>query len=199
MFIIGFIQRTSLKNHKKSANTGKQGSFNNTIIPVKYKQNHFAACASIMRTPECNSAKLSCEHCGKCFKRYTAYNVHLKRHLPLQQEEEDEKNDHDDGNDVRMFVCDICNKSYKTKSTLKTHQLTHGAKTFLCSECGKDFATKSALFSHQKVHTREKPYTCGICSKSFAYTGSFDTHMLLHTGVKKYVCKVRIIPKNYPF
>lgn len=117
------------------------------------------------------------------------YNLHLKRHEPKPEHNEDSEKSNNES-EARMYVCDVCKKSYKNKNTLKAHQLTHGEKKFLCSECGKDFVTKAALESHQKVHTKEKPHTCGICNKSFAYTGSFDTHMLVHTGEKKYVCKV---------
>lgn len=144
--------------------------------------------------PETNCLlKLRCEHCGKSFKRRTPYNLHLKRHLPPQRTEQEETLEEKNCNDeslARMYVCDVCKKGYKNKSTLKVHQLTHGEKNYLCSECGKGFITKSSLQSHQKVHTKEKPHTCGICNKSFAYTGNFDTHMLLHTGEKKFVCKV---------
>lgn len=121
--------------------------------------------------------------------------MHLQRHLPKTSDENLEQKKRNNDYDIRNYVCDVCQKGYKNKSTLKMHQLTHGEKNFLCSECGKSFVTKPSLQSHQKVHTKEKPHTCGICNKSFAYTGNFDTHMLLHTGVKKYTCTVRVL--NY--
>lgn len=51
-------------------------------------------------------------------------------------------------NEERLFVCNVCEKAYKTKSSLTTHYRTHTNIRHVCSKCGADFKTSAQLSGH---------------------------------------------------
>lgn len=56
-------------------------------------------------------------------------------------------------------VCDICGKSYKTKSALSIHMTIHTNKSaHECNICGRQFTQRGALVRHMPMHTGEKPH-----------------------------------------
>ena len=79
---------------------------------------------------------------------------------------------------VVRVVCPKCGKTYKNKSNLKIHMLTHsGVKPFRCrvAPCSQGFTTKQCLQLHYKRHhgfrrenmpkiTRKIPYTIAAYS-----------------------------------
>ena len=69
---------------------------------------------------------------------------------------------------LNMFffqICDICGKSFKTKASLRLHQVSHvpleDRKTYFCKICGKVLWTSGSLKSH------EKQCAAKGCSKHF--------------------------------
>ena len=92
------------------------------------------------------------------------------------------------------YYCDMCEKSFTTKSYLKVHiMLSHLPlrEDFTCNTCSKKFALKYYLTSHvKKVHQNKKSskkslqkqkYSCEICSKSESLrTFSSKTDMYKH-------------------
>ena len=62
-------------------------------------------------------------------------------------------------------ICDICGKSFKTKASLRLHQVSHvpleDRKTYFCKICGKVLWTSGSLKSH------EKQCAAKGCSKHF--------------------------------
>lgn len=106
-----------------------------------------------------------------------------------------------------VYKCDICNKTFSTKSHIKYHQYCNGGskfhnsifclfsifisgnKPFKCETCPKEFSCKSHLEIHQASHTGTKLFTCDICKRAFAQRSKLVRHKILHSENKPFVCQ----------
>ncbi|KAM4598146.1 transcription factor E4F1 isoform 1-T2 [Polymixia lowei] len=76
------------------------------------------------------------------------------------------------------YVCQLCEKSFKTTNILRTHMNTHSEqKNFSCELCGTAFRTKGSLIRHNRRHTDERPYRCNLCGLSFRESGALTRHL----------------------
>uniref|UniRef100_U3J9U9 Transcription factor E4F1 n=1 Tax=Anas platyrhynchos platyrhynchos TaxID=8840 RepID=U3J9U9_ANAPP len=76
------------------------------------------------------------------------------------------------------YVCEMCQKTFKTASILKAHMITHSSrKDYECKLCGTSFRTKGSLIRHHRRHTDERPYKCKKCGKSFRESGALTRHL----------------------
>ena len=116
----------------------------------------------------------TCPICG-----VSLYNAQaLRNHVSRIHEEKEMK-----------FKCDLCDKSYFSKSELKQHGAVHCKdKTFTCEECGKNFAAKHHLVRHSKTHFGLKPFECDICHKQLADKTGFIAHVRNHRGERPFSC-----------
>ena len=93
-----------------------------------------------------------CEQCEKSFTDMSYLRPHImKVHNKISEKR-----------DVKL-KCDICDKYFSSRMTLKTHNLLHiGEKTFDCELCDKTFETKSNLNDHVTNIHEYKPFKCAI-------------------------------------
>ncbi|XP_041672620.1 transcription factor E4F1 isoform X2 [Cheilinus undulatus] len=76
------------------------------------------------------------------------------------------------------YICQLCEKTFKTTNILRTHMKTHSdQKNFTCSLCGTSFRTKGSLIRHNRRHTDERPYRCNLCGQSFRESGALTRHL----------------------
>ena len=60
------------------------------------------------------------------------------------------------------------------------------ATAFVCDVCQKQFKSKSYLKVHKRIHSSEKPYKCNVCGRNFAWKGDLTRHMLVHSSKKEF-------------
>ena len=138
-----------------------------------------------------NRSKLECELCGIRFANSQKLRGHvIQTHIQTATEVKDNMGDDlsgnlrhsKDGDNNEGFamrvVCPKCGKTFKNKSNLKIHMLTHsGVKPFGCrvASCNQGFTTKQCLQFHYKKHhgfnrdnmpkiDRKVPYTLAAYS-----------------------------------
>lgn len=117
---------------------------------------------------------LETRHCIDCNLTYHNYADHmLKKHgieLP------------------RPFECDICKKTYRTKSNIQSHMRIHRAnsKIFACTVCSKAFSFATDMRKHMRTHSLDRSMICDICGDAFKSSDTLKCHMRRHTGERPY-------------
>lgn len=138
-----------------------------------------------------------CYTCGRTFKRWVNFSIHLKRHLNIRE--------HRCAHCPKRFVlrqsmiehmrihsneaplkCSLCMKRFKRFSNLIQHRNRHHlklrpqAKDFICS-CGEVFHSRAKIAWHRETHD-VKPKCCPYCRERFMHKNSLVRHIRLsHT------------------
>lgn len=88
---------------------------------------------------------------------------------------------------ARHFVCDVCNRAFKTSSGLKAHRVQHDPdrKPYKdCEKCGKSFISRSSYYAHISSHDngtgKTVTFTCYVCTTTFKHASSLKRHALRH-------------------
>lgn len=103
----------------------------------------------------------------------------------------------------KQHQCDICEKYFVEKSSLRRHINTIHAdfkpgsvtvqsnpkQQICCSKCGKIFKSLAKYTMHQNMHGNPN-YECEICGKVYAGRSHLRIHQRIHTGEKPYVCNI---------
>lgn len=91
--------------------------------------------------------------------------------------------------DVKVHDCPICQKSFKTASTLVQHIDTHGETEYHCNECDLRLNSKRTLRQHMIKHNDVIKHTCQMCNAQFKRTKTFKEHLISqHTEIRAYSC-----------
>ncbi|XP_057717656.1 transcription factor E4F1 [Corythoichthys intestinalis] len=99
------------------------------------------------------------------------------------------------------YLCQLCDKTFKTSNILKTHMKTHSdQKNFACELCGNSFRTKGSLIRHNRRHSDERPYQCALCGQSFRESGALTRHLKSLTPctekIRFFQCKEILVSKD---
>ena len=102
--------------------------------------------------------------------------------------------------ELKMFHCNICAKSFGTSIKLIYHIKRHkylidsnaNQKKFKCEFCGKSFFREQQVKNHiHIVHEGRKDFKCESCGKSFAIGYFLKKHIrIIHEGRKDYKCDI---------
>ncbi|XP_044260505.1 zinc finger protein 510-like [Tribolium madens] len=105
-----------------------------------------------------------CHFCGKRIRDRKFLESHLKSHESQKQ-----------------FSCDMCDKVFLKKHTLKKHvACTHvGLK---CPSCGKFFGQKRFLEMHAK-ECQKQGILCNVCNEKFWKKCELDNHRIMAHGL----------------
>ena len=86
-------------------------------------------------------------------------------------------------------VCDVCGKTYSSRSLLYKHQLTHETMNIPCEQCQKICDTKTKLRDHVKrVHGDR--VSCNTCQKSFSSKNNLRIHELNAHEDQASICQI---------
>ncbi|XP_057695934.1 zinc finger protein 431-like isoform X2 [Corythoichthys intestinalis] len=140
----------------------------------------------LQRHLDTHKEPLSCHQCPMTFRN----NVTLERHLRRHEKKT-----------LQSFACLHCNKIYKSKRVLRSHEAIHDngtqplsndevsrRKACTCDTCGASFTQPQSLKRHIRLHTGERPYPCDVCGKTFIVQDKLKAHMLLHGATKSFMC-----------
>jgi len=133
-----FGSKSSLYNHKK---LHEKSNPNQCKICLKFFQSNY----HLKRHSKTHFDKMpyACTICETKYNRLCRFST--KYQLQLHQTTHG-----GDGN----FKCIPCNRSFKTKTNLNIHMLSHYEPKFSCDKCGMKFHTLSGLKQHdKKKHT----------------------------------------------
>lgn len=138
--------------------------------------------------------------CDQCVKEYTK-SKHLARHRRTHLEKKRCNECHEicgnyadhmlkmHGIDLpRPFECDICKKTYRTKSNIQSHMRIHRAssRVFTCTVCSKTFCFGTDLRKHIRTHSQNRSIICDICGDAFKSADTLKCHLRRHTGERPY-------------
>ncbi|CAO1424697.1 unnamed protein product [Diamesa tonsa] len=104
---------------------------------------------------------------------------------------ENVKRKSNDGNNVEQFNCDLCDKQFKRKSSLRKHQYAHEGKyKYKCEDCDKEFIDKTKYVAHKNNHIKATPFKCEECGKGFASATYLKRHFVVHSDDFPYQCSI---------
>lgn len=179
-----FVYRYQLQRHQRR-HTGEQ-PYKCTQCGMAFKRT--AGLLNHRRT-QCKEAAYVCIKCGDSFQC-------------LQ-----DRRRHSCGRHVQMFDCSQCGKSFKKKSLLVKHEVTHRQNgEFKRKRPGKVQTSASELTSHQETRPpkvsgsvaslkatkrcqrQKKTYNCVHCGKVCKNKHCLDLHTLNHSGERPFQC-----------
>ena len=131
-----------------------------------------------------------CPHCKRYFKYEFSREYHVKKfHSDIDNEDETE------------HKCDVCEKLFNHRISLKRHMISHSEEPvqFSCEHCEEKFTRKDNLQKHkQRIHKLvnlnlglirkefQDMFICKICSVDFGQDRfKFESHLIKRTCQRK--------------
>ncbi|KAL1453118.1 hypothetical protein WDU94_007290 [Cyamophila willieti] len=169
-----YSHKINLRLHLKLHNNPKQFQCH---ICLKYLSS--SSSLKVHVKTHSNEKAFKCPHCDTAFNQKVHLNDHILSHHT----------------NMRPFNCQLCNKTYVSKSVLKKHLKKHlGLFKYSCEVCSKRFFERSSLKKHMRTHTSnfplnklksDEPLQCHSCLTYFHFKYKMITHQMLEHGLGK--------------
>lgn len=98
------------------------------------------------------------------------------------------------------YVCPICGRKFSSKLALNDHERSKcgDSPVYKCNVCDKSYHSAGSLKTHSTVHTGELPHLCKFCGKAFRTQGQVKVHERKHNGEKPFQCEVSATFSSIP-
>lgn len=94
-------------------------------------------------------------------------------------------------NDDGQFICNLCNGTFRSRTSVYDHIRQHSGQKFLCNICGRFLSSRNNLTKHYRtVHLKEKNYQCSACEKRYDSSYRLRIHQNSHDGIRQFNCKL---------
>ena len=80
-------------------------------------------------------------------------------------------------------TCMTCQKTFKSKSELNKHVVSHSGKTWNCQKCKYFTNDPRNLRAHMHLHGPSSRYPCENCNKSFKHYQQLKRHREEHKSI----------------
>lgn len=108
--------------------------------------------------------------------------------------------------EIQYYVCDICQKQFKTKRGLRIHishlhlkikrstyssqtKQDHDETVYECKDCSAKLSSMRNLKRHQATHNSEKCFKCTYCNSTFnSQQNQYYHERYVHKTGRQYVC-----------
>ncbi|XP_034659317.1 zinc finger protein 37 homolog [Drosophila subobscura] len=201
------------KSSESSSQTPRKKNKSHTgeAIEESYKS-HAAEVIGESSNQDFVSRFFTCDICCKKFASERRCQIHKQQHgghllFPCKQpgcaesfNRREQRTEHMKIHTVNWFICEQegCNKKYRHKATLVTHQRKahdiggSASKSHACEFCGKVFHTLATLNHHRYTHKDkiQMPFACEEpgCSLRFRKRHHLLDHTMRHKGIMNYEC-----------
>jgi uncharacterized Zn-finger protein len=135
------------------------------------------------------------------YKKYQIIYVKVSKRVKVSiksESQEKERNSFINGLSHHLkngkFKCDYneCNKSYKTKESLKVHQRLDTGIKFFCiwPQCKYGTIYRNKLKRHAFTHKEVRNFKCDFqnCNKVFKRNDCLKAHKLIDSSERKFIC-----------
>ena len=139
--------------------------------------------------------RLTCEFCLKYYDR----KDHLIEHQKVCSKAHSKESLQAKLEAIKCLPCEICNKTFRTKESLRQHKLSHTENfDFNCPTCGNSYSSLPALYDHIKIEDHKYPdpekykllrsqnvpenfVQCDICGR---WVGRMEHHKRTHHSLE---------------
>ena len=154
------------QTHEKTCNISKSMlEYPCTLCNKRFKEYHEKQIH--MAVHETKPKEYKCESCDRSYDCRRKLRVHVKRDHLLE----------------RKYKCTQCDARFFGSHSVKRHMEMHmGVKNFKCDICQKSYRRKSTLNEHNmKCHS--EPFKCESCNMSFIERWGWEIHCKIEHGV----------------
>ena len=93
------------------------------------------------------------------------------------------------------YMCELCDKTFPRKGTLKTHMLLHtGQNTFICGTCGKGFRTSYNLSRYLQLL-----FYFYKASKENLFVSGYSTFIIFPALLNEYFSNFWVFHNGFTF